>query len=130
MRYSYHNAKNIHLAVLFSAAIFAMAHQSPFNFLPIMLAGILLGYIYYYTGSIWLSILAHFVNNAFAVLALFYSKGIADEQKVHQEQSFIYLLVVVSLILFSALFYLLRKNANPLPKDWSDDFKDEHVTTH
>jgi uncharacterized protein len=32
MRFSYHNSRNIHFAVLFSSAIFALAHGSAYNF--------------------------------------------------------------------------------------------------
>jgi membrane protease YdiL (CAAX protease family) len=128
MRYSYQNAKNIHLAVLFSAAVFAMAHQSPFNFIPIMLAGILLGYIYYYTGSIWLSILAHFINNAFAVVALFYANHLGDTQQVQSNQALLSVLLIVSVALFSGVFFIFMKHTSPLPQDWSDDFKGEEAS--
>lgn len=130
MRFSYHNSKNIHLAVLFSAAVFAMAHQSPFNFIPIMLAGILLGYIYYYTGSIWLSILAHFINNAFAVVALFYAQHLGNTQQVQANQALLGVLLFISVLLFSGIFFIFMKYTSPLPQDWSDDFKGEEASTN
>lgn len=128
MRFAYGNTRNIHFAILFSAAIFAMAHGSAYNFLPIMLAGLLLGYLYYYTRSIWVSILAHFFNNAFAVLALFLSnKGVISNQ-IGETEHVPLLALLVSLALFVFVFYFVQKNATPLPKDWHDDFKEDLAT--
>lgn len=56
-------------AVLVSAMLFSLMHmnmaQIPFAFL----AGLLMGYVYLRTGSIWSSVLIHAVNNGFAFLS-------------------------------------------------------------
>ena len=54
------------LAILIVSVLFSAVHFSFYGFLPRMLLGVALGLIYYYTGSLWLSILAHFFNNAIA----------------------------------------------------------------
>jgi len=36
--------------------------------LPRFILGVLLGYLFYWSGSLWLPILAHFANNAQAVI--------------------------------------------------------------
>ena len=61
-------------AVIFSAILFSLMHmtvsQIPFAFL----AGLLLGYVYLRTGSIWSCVIIHAVNNGFAYFCdyLFY----------------------------------------------------------
>lgn len=61
-------------AVIISAILFSLMHmtvsQIPFAFL----AGLLLGYVYLRTGSIWSCVIIHAVNNGFAYLSeyLFY----------------------------------------------------------
>ncbi len=61
-------------AVIFSAILFSLMHmtvsQIPFAFL----AGLLLGYVYLRTGSIWSCVIIHAINNGFAYLSeyLFY----------------------------------------------------------
>jgi membrane protease YdiL (CAAX protease family) len=126
MRLSYNNSKNIHFAVFISAAIFGIAHGSVYNYFPIMLMGILLGYIYYFSGSIWLSVLVHFLNNGLAALGLFLvNKGIVTAETGEAEQFSWYVLLICA-VAFGFLFSLLRKQASPLPADWSDDFKGEH----
>lgn len=127
MRFAYNNAQNIHFAILFSAAIFGLAHGTVYNFLPIMLAGVLLGYIYFYSGSLWLSILAHFLNNALAIVLLFLSnKGIISKE-IGEAEGLPWYLMLFALAALLLIFSLLRKNATPLPSDWNDDFKGERL---
>lgn len=67
--------RNPHTGIWVTAVIFSAIHFQFYDFIPRMLLGALLGYIFYWTGSIWASVLAHFVNNLFAVVIEFYYKG-------------------------------------------------------
>lgn len=60
--------KNPHAAILLSAVIFSFIHFQFYGFLPRMFLGILLGYMFYITGSLWASMLMHFLNNGTAVV--------------------------------------------------------------
>ena len=62
-------------AVLASAACFALAHQQPLSFIPLLFMGILLGYTKYWTGSLWAPILLHSINNGFALLSSYAAGG-------------------------------------------------------
>lgn len=64
---------NYHVAIWVAAFIFSAIHFQFYGFVPRMLIGAALGYMYYFTGSLWAPILAHFVNNAVAVLVAFLS---------------------------------------------------------
>ena len=68
---------NPHVAIILSAAIFSFIHFQFYGFLPRMFLGILLGYMFYITGSLWTSMLMHFFNNGTAVV-LYYlnNKGV------------------------------------------------------
>ena len=70
---------NPHLAIILSAAIFSFIHFQFYGFLPRMFLGMLLGYMFYISGSLWPSILMHFVNNG-TVVVLYYlnNKGIIN----------------------------------------------------
>lgn len=63
---------NPHLAIWIAAIIFSAIHMQFYGFLPRMLLGAGFGYLYYYSGSIWYAMLAHFINNAYAVCAALY----------------------------------------------------------
>ncbi len=60
--------KNVHLAVWISAFLFSAFHFQFFGFLPRMVLGLILGYLYVWSGSLWVPIFVHFMNNAMAVL--------------------------------------------------------------
>ena len=60
--------KNIHLAVIFSALLFSAFHLQFYGFLPRFMLGVLLGYLFVWTKSLWVPIFVHFLNNAIAVI--------------------------------------------------------------
>lgn len=62
---------NYHTAVWVSAFVFSAIHFQFYGFVPRMVIGAALGYLYYYTGSLWAPIVAHFTNNAAAVVTAF-----------------------------------------------------------
>ncbi|MDD4635993.1 MAG: CPBP family intramembrane metalloprotease [Bacteroidales bacterium] len=60
-----------HLAVWITAAIFSAIHFEFFAFIPRLLLGAWLGYLLLFTRSIWISVAAHFTNNATFVILLY-----------------------------------------------------------
>jgi membrane protease YdiL (CAAX protease family) len=70
---------NAHVAVWISAILFSMFHLQFFGFLPRMALGIIFGYLLVWSGSLWLPIIAHFINNGAAVVVyFFYNIGSTD----------------------------------------------------
>lgn len=61
-----------HVAVWVTAIIFSAIHFQFFGFIPRLLMGAGLGYMFLLSKSLWLPITAHFVNNACTVIAAFY----------------------------------------------------------
>lgn len=61
------------VSIIIVSILFSIVHFSFYGFLPRLFLGFVLGLIFYYTGNIWLSITAHFFNNALAVTAAFVS---------------------------------------------------------
>ena len=62
--------RNKHLGVWIGAIIFSAFHMQFYGFLPRMLMGAFLGYLFLWSGSLWLGIFAHFINNGMAVLII------------------------------------------------------------
>lgn len=60
--------KNGHAAVWVSAIIFSAIHMQFEGFLPRVVLGALLGYLFYYSKNLWLPIIAHFFNNALTLM--------------------------------------------------------------
>jgi uncharacterized protein len=63
--------KNVHVAIFISGAIFSFIHFQFLGFLPRFMMGVMFGYMLYWSGSIWVPMLAHFINNATAVIVGF-----------------------------------------------------------
>jgi len=71
--------KNPHLAILISAILFSALHMQFFGFLPRTALGIVFGYVFVWSGSLWLPIILHFIfNGATVVVAYLYQKGIVS----------------------------------------------------
>ena len=64
---------NYHVAIWVVAFVFSAIHFQFYGFVPRMLIGAALGYLFCYTGSLWAPIIAHFTNNAMAVITAFLS---------------------------------------------------------
>lgn len=58
-------------AVFMSALIFMLMHGGPDQTIHQFILGVILGYVFVYTGSIWVTVLIHFLNNFYAVTALY-----------------------------------------------------------
>jgi len=54
--------------IIISAALFSAMHLQFEGFIPRFALGVLLGYLFVWSGSIWLPIVAHFVNNSIAII--------------------------------------------------------------
>jgi len=60
-----------HVAIFLAAVIFSAFHFDAVMFFPRFLLGALLGYLFYWTGSLWVPMLGHFINNAQYVASSF-----------------------------------------------------------
>jgi len=63
--------KNKHLGIWLAAILFSAIHVQFYGFVPRMFLGALFGYMLLFSKNMWLPIVAHFVNNAFAVVAYY-----------------------------------------------------------
>ncbi|MBR0296385.1 MAG: CPBP family intramembrane metalloprotease [Paludibacteraceae bacterium] len=60
---------NKHVAIWVVAIIFSAIHFQFYGFVPRMLLGAMFGYMLVWTGSLWIPMTMHFVNNAVTVVA-------------------------------------------------------------
>lgn len=62
----------IHLSVWLTSFVFSAVHMQFLGFFPRLILGSVLGYMLVWSGSLWLPIVAHFTNNAFAVVISYF----------------------------------------------------------
>ena len=74
--------RNKHVAIWAAAAIFSFVHFQFYGFLPRMLLGAMFGYMLWWTGSLWVPMLMHFVNNCAAVVVAFVAYNYLEEGSV------------------------------------------------
>ena len=73
-----HITKNAWIGIVVTSILFSALHLQFQGFLPRMFLGLILGAIYWYSGSLWPSILAHFVNNS-SVIVVSYALGYIEK---------------------------------------------------
>ena len=79
---------NPHVAIILSSAIFSFIHFQFYGFLPRMFLGMLLGYVFYISNSLWPNILMHFLNNGCAVVVYYLNnKGFINVDVDHFGQT-------------------------------------------
>ena len=104
--------ENHHAAIWISAIIFSAIHIQFYGFLPRLLLGAGFGYLYYFSGSIWYAMLAHFLNNAYAVCAALYmQKHNMSLDKADDPVGFTWYAYLISAILTIALFIFFKDTA-------------------
>lgn len=60
--------KGIKVSIWITAIIFSTIHFQFYGFLPRMLMGAFFGYLLFWSENLWLAVVAHFTNNAIAVI--------------------------------------------------------------
>lgn len=67
--------KNRHVAVWITAFIFSFIHFQFYGFVPRLIMGALLGYIFLWSGNLWIAVIGHAANNLFAVVLFHFYDG-------------------------------------------------------
>ena len=67
--------KNPHVGILLTALIFSALHFQFYGFIPRFLLGVYLGYLFYWSRSLWLPILAHVLHNALSIMVDYTLQG-------------------------------------------------------
>ena len=113
--------RNPHVAIVVTAAVFSLTHFEMFYFVPRFVLGICLGYIYYYTRTIWASVLAHFTNNAIIVVMYYISasNGLGIDPQ-HLQIPHPALFGAISLILTTIVIFFIAKIGAKNQKNYPD----------
>ena len=114
--------------VIITALVFSAIHFSYFGFIPRVALGIVLGLLYQYSGSLWTSIAAHFLNNAVVVTMIFiYTQRGLSPEKAMEADAPIWIgvpaiaAVVFIFIKYKSLASVVRKERmDPEDKAWEE----------
>lgn len=98
-------------AIIWSAIIFGFMHLNPWQAVPAILVGLLMGWIYYKTGSLLMTIFIHFINNGFSflIMALLPSISLESSYRDIIPGNFYYVVFVVSIIYIAVTLTIMNK---------------------
>ena len=100
-------------AIIATGLVFSIAHAEVNNVLAIWVLGSFLGYLYYVSGSLYLSMCAHFLNNFLVVLFKYlYNTGVIGAD-IAEGEAPLYA-TVISIAVFLACVFMLNKWRKPV----------------
>ena len=107
-------AQSSALAIWTTAIVFSAIHMQFYGFIPRMLMGAMFGYVFVWTGSLWVPVLMHFTNNCIAVLVYYLTddggqNSIADTFGSGDT----WWIGALSLVAVGCLLWLLRRITSP-----------------
>ena len=111
---------NPHVAIWATGFLFSFIHFQFFGFIPRMFLGVLFGYIYHWSGNLWLPILMHFINNATTLLVVNWQRqqGVADALDTEQQAPISVVIICSSILVWLVwLFVIQCKRIEKLPKN-------------
>lgn len=68
------------MGIIITAAIFSALHGQFLGFIPRLVLGIVLGALYWYSGSLYPGMIAHFLNNAIQITLVYYSPRFLEKE--------------------------------------------------
>ncbi|MDE6391642.1 MAG: CPBP family intramembrane metalloprotease [Muribaculaceae bacterium] len=99
------------VAVCIAAFIFSAVHFQFYGFVPRFILGAFFGYLYWYTGSIWVASFAHALNNSVVVVAAwlvnrgYIPAGEGNSDQIIEWSPYLCLASAVITVIFIAFFW-------------------------
>lgn len=108
---------NVHAGIWLTAIVFSAIHVQFFGFVPRVLLGAMFGYLYVWSGNLWVPIWAHFINNGFTVLMVYlYQKKLVGVD-IEATDSMPIPIALGSFALWLGLMYYFRQRNRKLSYD-------------
>jgi len=112
--------RNIHWGILIASILFSSMHMQFYGFVPRLILGVLFGYLFYWSGSIWVPITAHFINNTTAViLYYFYADEISEQIDTFGVSKGTYVFLILSILIVSYLLWDFYKRNKKITGEFS-----------
>lgn len=111
-----------HLAVFLSAFVFSAIHMQFYGFLPRFLLGLLLGYLFLWSGDLKVSILVHFMNNFISLMVAWAYRDRIEEFDINAPMAaypaFFYF---ISAVAGAGFLYLIYRQTRKRPSEQGED---------
>lgn len=97
--------------IILAAFIFSAFHFQFYGFIPRFILGILLGLIYWYSGSLWPAIFAHFAYDAFAVVMIYFYPDLAGNENVTVSMGNQLMMAIISAAAVVGILVLMKRRS-------------------
>ena len=102
---------NRHAAIWITAIIFSAVHFQFYGFIPRVLLGALLGYLFMWSGNIWIPVIIHTLHNAINVVLTYLYYGSSEyEQMENMEFGQNALIIVISFVLSVVTLFMIYRS--------------------
>ena len=108
------STRKVWLSVFITAILFSLIHGELLGFMPRVVLGFTLGAIYVISGNLWLSILAHVLNNGLQVIMLYLFQHGAIKDDPMKDTPVAWYYVVLSIPVTIGLLWALSKKSTPM----------------
>lgn len=108
-----------HLMIWVAAFIFSAFHLQFFGFVPRLLLGAFFGYLLWWSGSLWLPILIHSLNNSIIVVATWFKENNINTTDINKigvdgETPVSAAMVILSIIATAIVIYMIVKRSRQI----------------
>ena len=102
------------LAIWIAAFIFSAIHLQFEGFLPRFVLGVVLGYLYYWTGNLWVTMIAHAFNNGIQIILLYVMKVDITEVDEMGSDQLQWWMIPMSVMVMYLVYNSILKNRKPV----------------
>jgi uncharacterized protein len=96
--------------IIITAVLFSAMHLQFYGFLPRFVLGIFLGAVYWYSGSLWVAMLGHFVYDGLLIVLTYLNPAMLNDEQILKFSS-VALAASVSTILVLLIIGWMKKNS-------------------
>jgi len=115
--------RNSHWAIWITAILFSAIHFQFYGFVPRMVLGALFGYLYVWSGNLWIPIIGHFINNGIQIVLLYIYQRQITELNIDEVETVPWgTFFLASLITVGLLYYFYRKSQGFTTTRWQPVF--------
>ena len=103
---------NPHAAIWITATVFSAIHFQFFGFVPRLLLGAFFGYLYWWSGNIWVNSFAHALNNSLVIVSSWcINKGYLSEEfdMFGVAEGGVPVFAIISAVLVAAIIFILHR---------------------
>ena len=116
--------KNPWIGIILSAMLFSGFHLQFYGFFPRLLLGVVLGVLYWYSGSLWIAIIAHFVYDALLVSLIYYNpKLIEDDSSTLLAPGQLAIMALISAVICIFIVWRMVKTS---PAKYSEIYRNDN----